>query len=97
MKLHPLFIAALALCLGYTNASWATGRAYITNQGSNNVSVIDVVNNKVITTIEVGKAPVGVAVSTKLAKVFISNVDGQSISVIDSKKKQKIKKIKIKN
>ena len=37
--------------------------AYITNDGSGNVSVIDTATNKVIATITVGSAPEGVAVS----------------------------------
>ncbi len=58
--------------------------AYITNQGDNTVSVMDIQQNKVISTIKVGKAPVGVAVSSKLKRVFISNVESNNISVIDA-------------
>ncbi|HSF71256.1 MAG TPA: YncE family protein, partial [Methylotenera sp.] len=58
--------------------------AYITNQGDNTVSVIDIQQNKVINTIKVDKAPVGVAISNKLKRVFISNVESNNISVIDS-------------
>ena len=58
--------------------------AYITNQGDNTVSVIDINQAKVISTIKVGKAPVGVAVSRKLKRAFISNVESSNISVIDT-------------
>src|SRR3546814_2678282 len=58
--------------------------AYITNQGSNDVSVIDVKTDKVIATIPVGKSPVGIAIAPKFSRAFVSNVDGRSISVIDT-------------
>ncbi len=67
--------------------------AYITNQGDNTVSVIDIQHNKVIETIKVGKAPVGVAVSAKLKRVFISNVESNDISVINSANNQVIESI----
>ena len=84
MKLHTLIIAGSALFFCLLNPSWAASRAYITNQGSDNVSVIDTGSRAVIATIPVGKGPVGVAVSAKLNRVYISSVDGQSVSVIDS-------------
>ncbi len=37
--------------------------AYITNSGSNNVSVIDVSTNTVVDTVDVGEFPNGVAVT----------------------------------
>ncbi len=67
--------------------------AYITNQGDNTVSVIDIKQNIVIDTIKVGKAPVGVAVSAKLNRVFISNVESNDISVIDPESNQVIENI----
>ena len=38
-------------------------RAYVTNRGSNTVSVIDTKTNTVVDTIEVGMAPGGVAIT----------------------------------
>ena len=60
------------------------GSAYITNQGENTVSVIDTTTNQVINTIKVGLKPVGVTVSAFNRRAYISNVDVQSISVIDT-------------
>ena len=74
----------------------AAEHAYISNQGSNNVSVIELGKNRVIATIPVGKAPVGVAVSSKLKRVYISNVDSQSISVIDSANNTVIEELALK-
>jgi YVTN family beta-propeller protein len=78
-----IFILLFTLCACAPTPSQHS-IAYITNQGDNTVSVIDIQQNKVINTIKVGKAPVGVAVSTKLKRVFISNVESGDISVIDS-------------
>lgn len=39
-------------------------RAYVTNQGSNTVSVIDIATNTVITNVPVGFAPTGIATGT---------------------------------
>ncbi|WP_423230010.1 hypothetical protein [Bacillus cereus] len=39
-------------------------RAYVTNQASNTVSVIDIATNTVITNVPVGVAPTGIATGT---------------------------------
>jgi YVTN family beta-propeller protein len=72
MKMRLLIAAfALAGLLG-TGQSLAQN-AYITNLGSNNVSVIDTKTNKVTATIPVGAGPLGVAVSPDGSKVYITN------------------------
>ncbi|WP_234406115.1 hypothetical protein [Methylobacillus glycogenes] len=80
-----LGLALLAL-VAFTPAM--ADQAYITNQGDNTVSVIDLDTLQVTATIAVGKSPVGVATSAKLGKVYISNVDSHSVSVIDSQQLQ---------
>ena len=55
-----IFILLFALC-ACAPSSTPSSMAYITNQGDNTVSVIDIKQHKVIDTIKVGKAPVGVA------------------------------------
>ncbi|CAN5920748.1 hypothetical protein BH11PSE8_BH11PSE8_40970 [soil metagenome] len=57
--------------------------AYITNQGSHDVSVIDLATQKVITTVPVGRSPAGVVASSRAGRVFVSNPDSKTISVID--------------
>jgi uncharacterized repeat protein (TIGR01451 family) len=58
--------------------------AYIANQGNNNVSIINTVNNTVITTVNVGTAPYGVAFSPDKTKVYITNHGSGTVSVIDT-------------
>ena len=57
--------------------------AYITNQGSHDVSVIDVATQRVVATVPVGRSPAGVVASSLAGKVYVSNPDSKSISVID--------------
>ena len=52
--------------------------------GSGNVSVIDTATNKVTATVDVGYHPVGVAVSPDGKKVYVSNLDSGTVSVIDA-------------
>ena len=58
--------------------------AYIPNAQSNDVTVIDVDNNKVVTVIPVGKGPLGVAVSPDGTRVYIANQSSDNISVINT-------------
>jgi YVTN family beta-propeller protein len=90
MKLLMLFLLFLTACVP---AQKQPSLAYITNQGDDTVSVIHIADNKVISTIKVGKAPVGVAVSRKLQRVFISNVESNNISVINTQNNTVIKSI----
>jgi YVTN family beta-propeller protein len=63
MKLRML-IAAFALAGLLGSGQSLAQNAYITNEGSNSVSVIDTATNTVIATIPVGGEPHGVAVSS---------------------------------
>jgi len=62
--------------------------AYITNQGEHTVSVVDLQQHTVLSTVAVGKAPVGVAVDHHQHKVYVSNVEGRSLSVIEMSSQQ---------
>jgi YVTN family beta-propeller protein len=57
--------------------------AYISNQGSHDVSVIDLATQRVVATVPVGRAPAGVVASSRAGRVFVSNPDSRTISVID--------------
>ena len=83
-------VTGLAVAWLVTPVPAIAQNAYITNQGtypnfSNNVTVIDTITNKVVTTIEVGLAPSGVAVAPDGTKVYVANetVNG-TVSVIDT-------------
>ena len=76
------FVLAACLLLGLAGAQ-AAPFAYITNQGSHDVSVIDLANQAVVATVAVGRSPAGVVAASRAGKVFVSNPDSKTISVID--------------
>ena len=64
----------------------AEGWAFITNQGSHDVSVVDLHRQAVVASVPVGKAPAGVAACSSQGqpgRVYVSNPDSRDISVID--------------
>jgi len=66
------------------SASSAGTYAYITNGGSNSVSVIDTSTNTVTATIKVGKSPEGVVVNPNGKKVYVTNINSNTVSVINT-------------
>lgn len=70
--------------------------AYITNGGSNTVSVLDVVNLRQDRVIPVGVDPTGVAVNPKRNEIYVVNTGSNSVSVIDAQKKAVVATIPVK-
>src|SRR3990170_3787634 len=58
--------------------------AYIPNDGSNTVSVIDTATNTVTATVPVGANPAGVAVHPAGTFVYVANFNDNTVSVIDT-------------
>lgn len=77
--LKALLLCVLVLCMPLCGK--AADYAYITNQGAHTVSIVDLQQLKVVNTIAVGKAPVGVAVDNRNQLVYVSNVEGHSLSI----------------
>ena len=69
------------LCAGTASAQKPVF-AYITNFGSQNVSIIDLRTNKVVDTVHVGSFPFGVAATPDGEFVYVVNFDDSSVSVI---------------
>jgi len=63
-------------------------RFYVTNSGSDNVSVMNATNNTIVTTVSAGDMPWGIAVSPDGAKAYVANNantgTGNSVSVINT-------------
>jgi YVTN family beta-propeller protein len=57
-----------------------TNKVYVTNIGSDTITVIDALRNKVTANITVGKSPVGIALNPITNKVYVTNIQ----SSIDS-------------
>src|SRR5271166_4269034 len=83
-----LAVAAFVVVCLFDAAQTHVQNAYITNNGTDNVSVINTATNTVITTIRVGKRPFAVAASPDGSKVFVtndsSNLHPDTMSVIDT-------------
>ena len=78
-----LRVLILGVLLG-TEAAYAAPFAYIANQGSNNVSVIDTATNAVVATVAVGSLPTGVAVNPAGTFAYVANESDSTVSVIDT-------------
>jgi YVTN family beta-propeller protein len=77
--------AVLAIGLGaMASTAEAAPFTYVTNQGSNNVSVIDTATNAVVVTVPVGNNPYGVAGTPDGKHVYVTNSDSNNVSVIDT-------------
>jgi YVTN family beta-propeller protein len=78
-----LFLSTASASATAQSASTEGIYAYITNQGSDTVSVIDTANNTVAVTVPVGSGPYGVAVSPDGTKAYVTNSASNNVSVID--------------
>ncbi len=58
--------------------------SYVTNTGSNSVSVIDRESEKVVGIIRVGRGPKGITANSRGDRVYVINSRSNSISVIDT-------------
>ena len=92
-----LLLAALAGCRSGAPQFPANYReyAYVTNGGSNTVSVFDVVNVRVDRVLPVGSDPTGVAVSPTRNEVYVVNSGSNSVTVIDAEKKAPVATIRV--
>src|SRR5436190_940249 len=74
--------SALVVAFGVSTAPSQAQNAYITNYGSNDVSVIATSTNTVTATIPVGSFPLGVAVTPDGGKVYVTNYGSATVLVI---------------
>jgi uncharacterized repeat protein (TIGR01451 family) len=79
---QPQTDPAVVTVSGMGEPAQASGRAYVVNRGSNSVSVIDTATQQVIKTIEVGTAPVALALTPDESKVYVVNRGSHNVSVI---------------
>jgi len=87
---HSIFAKRLECCADrsspppYAVAVSADGsRAYVTNEGSGTVSVIDTATNSVVSTITVGSLPTVLAISPDGSQIYVDNYSSGTVSVID--------------
>ena len=79
-----LAIAAFAVACVLGSAATLAQNAYITNNDSNSVSVINTATNTVIATIPIGYGPFGVSVTPDGGKVYIGSFGINTVGVIET-------------
>jgi PQQ-dependent catabolism-associated beta-propeller protein len=77
-------LAIFVLLPAGSEPSAAELRVFVTNEKSNNVTVIQALSGKVLGTIAVGQRPRGIAASADGRRVFVANSNSNNVSVIDS-------------
>jgi YVTN family beta-propeller protein len=70
-------------------------RVYVTNNGSNKVSVIDTGTNSVVASITVENNPDGIAINPAGTRVYVANTESDSVSVIDTGTNQVMNTMKV--
>jgi YVTN family beta-propeller protein len=84
MKLLKLYVVLGAVALLGAAQGWAKPFAYVPNQGSNNVSVIDVATDSVVTNLRAGISPVRVAIHPNNEKVYVANIGSDRVTPINT-------------
>src|ERR1700694_1591782 len=81
-------LALLAFCAGCQDPPEPDPNyresAYVTNGGSDTVTVIDLRVLRVAGTVHVGKNPTGIAANPKKNEIYVANTDSNNISIIDA-------------
>ena len=90
--MYKFFITIVIFALGalFTMNSPAN-KAFITNQGEDTVSIINLDTFQVEKRIKVGKKPLGITILKNKLIALVGNVESQDLSVIDLKKNVVIK------
>ena len=58
--------------------------AYISNGGSNTVTVVDLRGLRVQSIVPVGKSPTGLATNPRKNEIYVANTESNNVSVIDA-------------
>ncbi|MBI4695483.1 MAG: PQQ-dependent catabolism-associated beta-propeller protein [Gammaproteobacteria bacterium] len=77
------FAPALLLCVAANCAAAPTNRLFVTNENSDNVSVIDLATNKVTATVDIGKRPRGIGRAPDGSAIYVAVSNENSIAVLD--------------
>jgi len=89
-KQHDMINIGLPHSDGSVDVNPQTNLLYTTCFGHDVLSVIDAPTQSIVDKIPVGKNPKGVAIDTGANKVYVTNYDSSSVSIIDSHQSNKI-------
>ena len=79
-----IFILPAVAAAGEQNNSSTGPYAYITNSDSDSVSVIDTATDAVVSTIDIGNCPTGIAVNAAGTRAYVTNENSNNLSVINT-------------
>src|SRR5512137_423405 len=79
-------LAAFAPFL-FAAAASAAPTAYVPNEGSSDISVIDTATDKVTATLKFGQKPRGIAISADGTRLYLSDQTGNALVVVDTGKR----------
>jgi len=68
----------------------ARQRIYVTNSGLNQIEVVDMTTQTLMTPIKVGQLPHSMAMSSDGVTMYVANTGGESISIVDLNKMQTV-------
>jgi YVTN family beta-propeller protein len=92
-------VATVALSLTPVGASppaaSTTPYAYVANEDSSTVSVINASTNKVVKTVTVGTYPTGVAITPNGSYAYVANSDANTVSVIKTSTNKVVKTVTV--
>jgi len=77
------FLSIALICSAFIVTAQAAPLAYVSNEGSASVSVIDTATDKVVSTWKVGEKPRGIALSPDAKRLYISDQTANALRVID--------------
>lgn len=78
------FLTVLIVLLIYPVSALAQPFAYVANENTDDVSVIDTATNMVVATIPVGVDPRNLAITPDGTRVYVSDINIDNVSVIDT-------------
>ena len=84
MRLARLMIGATVLSAATALSALAAPFAYVSNEGSASVSVIDTATDKLTATFNVGGKPRGIALSLDRKRLYLSDQTGNAALIIDT-------------
>ncbi|MFZ4545403.1 MAG: hypothetical protein ACOYOA_15225, partial [Saprospiraceae bacterium] len=62
----------------------ATPLVYVSNRTSNSISILNTVSNSVVSTVNVGTNPEGIAIANSIKRAYVANYGSSTISVINT-------------
>lgn len=86
---------ALALATSLVWAEASADEAFVANQSSDDLTIVDLSTMKAVATLPIGGKPAGVAVARDGSRACVTSPEGKYLSVIDARERRVAKKIPV--